>query len=48
MEMKLRTMRFSCSERKRPRIKSGISAGTKVTEKSAVPIRAKVLVYASG
>ena len=46
--MKLRTMTLSSSERSRPRMNEGISAGTTVTEINAVPKRAKLLVNASG
>ena len=46
--MKLRTIQFSSSLRSRPLMKVGIRAGTSVTEIRATPIRAKLLVNASG
>ena len=48
MLMKLRTIQFSSSRRSRPRMNVGIRAGTTVTEIRATPIRAKLLVKASG
>ena len=48
MLMKLRTIQFSSSLRSRPWMNVGINAGTSVTEISATPSSAKLLVKASG